>query len=225
MKSSQILLTFGSIFVLFLQTTQGTAFFGAFFIPDAPITLFQSTLLVPAASTAPRIPGDVQAIWPGLQNKNAPVSVLQNVVTNLGTTGEWYHKPFYCCDPAKNLQGNQKVWPGDRLTSIFGLDDEKLRWSDIWYSSPGEEARISLAPIRQYTFALLVLELQKGAKWDFGPIGWRDIIIQANTTRTEWCLRPNSSGSNVRMLYSPPVVTSNAGSTLCRIAELTIERA
>ena len=82
-------------------------------MPQAPITLvslpfhtlksfltnaqFQSTVIVPAGAVDPHIPGNVQAVWPGLQPLNGS-AVLQNVVANQGNqSGEWFHLPFYCC--------------------------------------------------------------------------------------------------------------------------------
>lgn len=37
------------------------------------------------------------------------------------------------------------------------------------------------------TAALLTIELQQQGKWNFGPVEWRNILVEANTTDTEWC--------------------------------------
>jgi hypothetical protein len=35
--------------------------------------------------------------------------------------------------------------------------------------------------------ALLIIEIQDAATWDFGPVEWRNILVVANTTSTDWC--------------------------------------
>lgn len=40
---------------------------------------------------------------------------------------------------------------------------------------------------------MFAIETQKGATWDFGPVQWDQITIQASTTLSDWCYRYVSS--------------------------------
>ena len=40
---------------------------------------------------------------------------------------------------------------------------------------------------RPLTSTLMTIELQEQGKWNFGPVEWRNILVEVNTTETEWC--------------------------------------
>jgi hypothetical protein len=40
-----------------------------------------------------------------------------------------------------------------------------------------------------YTTAVLAIELQGGSTWDFGEVEWKNVIVEAATTDTDWCLK------------------------------------
>ncbi len=37
--------------------------------------------------------------------------------------------------------------------------------------------------------ALMTIELQQLGTWDFGDVVWRNVMVQANTTDTKWCMQ------------------------------------
>ncbi|KAF7860624.1 uncharacterized protein EAF02_010858 [Botrytis sinoallii] len=88
--------------------------------PNATITTFQSIQVVPSSSNALVIPGNVQAIWPALQNNKG---IIQTVVANQGSIGEWFYIGLeFCCTP-EDWQADkaQQVYPGDRITTKYQL--------------------------------------------------------------------------------------------------------
>ena len=207
----------------------------------APILRFESTLIIPAASPDPNITNDVQAIWPGLQTD----TLLQNVVTNLWPTGGgphgWYLLPFYCCDPPGNLTDQIQIYPGDLLTNTFVWDVPQNKWLDNWVLTPGEEGSkagqkafqggltfdqaIALEKAqnkiaRPYDTPEFAIELQGLGTWDFGPVTWKNILIEANTTETDWCTKIKTP-SNMHIQNTAPVVTSAGTVTSCYIGNIT----
>jgi len=212
-------------------------FYSFTFNAKAPILRFESTLLVPAASPDTSVKGNVQAIWPGLQTD----TLLQNVLTNQGDgPHQWGQLPFACCGPALNLiDGGIQVYPGDSLTNIYIWDIPSNKWLDNWALTPGPEGakagekafhggltfdqgaafkpdakKLSPGP---YNTAVLAIELQGLGTWDFGPVHWRNIVIEANTTATEWCSTLVSSG-NLAWEASMPRVNTEGTVTTCYIA-------
>ncbi|KAG4416194.1 hypothetical protein IFR04_010651 [Cadophora malorum] len=71
--------------------------------------------------------------------------------------------------------------------------------------------------------ATLSIELQDGGKWDFGTVEWRNIIIEAQTTETDWCANIPEDNNNFRMQRTRPIATinGNTNSSTCYIAYIT----
>jgi hypothetical protein len=214
-------------------------FYSFSFAAKAPILRFESTLLVPTASPDISANGNVQAVWPGLQTD----TLLQNVLTNQGGDGphQWGHLPFACCGPALNLMdGGIQVYPGDSITNIYLWDIPADKWLDSWAVTPGTEGSQAgekafhggltfdqksvfkpdnaqkLTP-RAYDTAVLAIELQGLGTWDFGPVHWRNIVIEASTTETEWCMGFVGSG-NLDWEASTPRVNTEGSVTTCYVA-------
>ncbi|THV46504.1 hypothetical protein BGAL_0381g00110 [Botrytis galanthina] len=103
-------------------------FFYLTFDPNATITTFQSIQVVSGSSNALVIPGNVQAVWPALQNNQG---IMQTVVANQGNIGEWFYIGLeFCCTPedwqadkAQQDSGADEytVYPGDRITTKYQL--------------------------------------------------------------------------------------------------------
>ncbi|TGO31855.1 hypothetical protein BHYA_0395g00010 [Botrytis hyacinthi] len=192
--------------------------------PNATITTFQSIQVVPRSSNALVIPGNVQAVWPALQNKQG---IMQNVVANQGSIGEWFYIGLeFCCTPedwqadkAQQDSGADKrtVYPGDRITTKYQLMSAdtgvyNVTWkvergqSGIQAGETSFTAESSFDPQEHLLFAI---ETQGGSKWDFGPVQWDQISIQADTTRRDWCFKPTKNTDFQHYLSTPTVFVSN----------------
>ncbi|TVY86164.1 hypothetical protein LAWI1_G008362 [Lachnellula willkommii] len=216
-------------------------FYTVGFHPNAPILRFESTLVIPDPSPDAGPAGDVQAIWPGLQTD----TLLQNVVTSVGGgPHEWYLLPFYCCHPAGNLTSQIRIYPGDLLTNSYIWDTPNNKWLDTWTLTPGAEGSKAgldafhggltfdqttasreqtpaIVP-KAYDNPVLAIELQGLGTWDFGAVQWRNIIMEANTTDTDWCTKVNTDNP-MKMITSPPVVRTEGNVTTCYISKLTFD--
>ncbi|KAH6672280.1 hypothetical protein B0J14DRAFT_563919 [Halenospora varia] len=51
-----------------------------------------------------------------------------------------------------------------------------------------------LRPPSPFMNAILSYEFQKNGKWDFGPVHWKGIVLEAKTSETEWCDKPLQYG-------------------------------
>ncbi|TVY28010.1 hypothetical protein LHYA1_G005177 [Lachnellula hyalina] len=215
-------------------------FYTVEFLPKAPILRFESTLVIPASSPDASPDGDVQALWPGLQTD----TLLQNVVTNVGGgPHEWYLLPFYCCHPAGKLTAQRRIYPGDLLTNSYIWDMAHNKWLDTWALTPGPEgSKAGLAAFqggltfdqttaskeqsglvpKPYDQPVLAIELQGHGTWDFGAVTWRNIIMEANTTETDWCTMVTTDNP-MKLTTSPPVVRTEGNVTTCYISQMTFE--
>jgi len=159
------------------------------FLPSAPITSFQSTMVVPST------PGSgLHAVWPGLENDSAGF-VFQSVVSDSNSAGSWTFFVEYCCNP-NYVYTPIKVYPGDSITSTFSLNDGL--WTDAWSLTPGStglangqtpqsgSSSNSFASEGDLTRGILAVELKNGGAWDFGQVPWTDISVTASTT-SAWC--------------------------------------
>ncbi|CZT44765.1 uncharacterized protein RSE6_04986 [Rhynchosporium secalis] len=226
-------------------------FYGLEILPGAPITKFESTLLVPSV-TPDQDPKSVQGLrsmWPGLEPQ--PVSALfQNVLSNLNQAphvtenNAWYFFPYWCCAPAMDLVGNRvRLFPGDLLQNTYQWNSETKDWYQNWVVQPGKQGhRGGVEPLggglitdghfdTKYTEekwppmvkALLDIEVQGEGKWDFGPVEWRNVLVEAQTKETSWCTEIPSKKNNFRMTRTQPIATVNRNttSTTCYVAFIT----
>ncbi|TVY32737.1 hypothetical protein LSUB1_G007981 [Lachnellula subtilissima] len=115
------------------------------FLPSAPITRFQSTMVVPSTPG-----GGLHAVWPGLENESEGF-VFQSVLSDSNGAGSWTFFVEYCCNPNyvyTPIKGSEElssitcffltgciVYPGDSITSTFSLDNGL--WTDAWSLTPG----------------------------------------------------------------------------------------
>ncbi|TEY78824.1 hypothetical protein BOTCAL_0045g00420 [Botryotinia calthae] len=207
--------------------------------PNATITNFESVQVVPRSSSALVIPGNVQAVWPALQNNQG---IMQTVVANQGSIGEWFYIGLeFCCTP-KDWQADkaQQVYPGDRITTkyqlmsantgvynvtwkvergYFGIQAGEMFFTAESFFNPQEHP----TPGGQGPFnkALFAIETQGGSKWDFGPVQWDQITIQADTTSSDWCFKPINNTDFQHYLSSPTVFFSD-NQVICEYSSLIL---
>ncbi|KAH7327046.1 hypothetical protein BKA65DRAFT_554606 [Rhexocercosporidium sp. MPI-PUGE-AT-0058] len=233
------------------DTTPKVTFYGLEINSQAPITRFESTLLIPAVilDTDPDSVQGLRSMWPGLEPE--PVSCLfQNVLSNLDlppkdtVDNAWYFFPYWCCAPAMDLVDNRtRLYPGDLLHNTYQWNPETKDWYQNWVVQPGELGHASgVEPLggglvidghfdTKYTEqkwpplvkAILSIELQGEGKWDFGIVEWRNIIIEAQTRETDWCTGIPDKKDDFRMQRTQPMATvnGNTNSTTCYIAYIT----
>jgi hypothetical protein len=179
---------------------------------------------------------DVQAIWPGIQKD----ALLRNVITAAGGgPHEWYLLPFYCCHPAGNLVNQTRVYLGDLITNTYVWDIPHNKWLDNWALKPGEEgSKAGLSTFhggftfdqatamkeqggvaKPYDHPLLAIELQGIGTWGFGPVMWRNILIEANTTEPDWCAKIKTPDS-MHLQMTPSVASTEGTVTSCYIARI-----
>ncbi|KAF8850318.1 hypothetical protein BDZ45DRAFT_751865 [Acephala macrosclerotiorum] len=180
--------------------------------PQANILEFRSTLIIPTGLPDSVLENGVQAFWPGLEPSRAN-SVFQNVITNGDAVGEWSQLPFYCCKHGTVSPGSRQqsavhdLYPGDRVTNTFTLNENTLKWYNTYTITPGAVGNTAGQKIysngfdfdpntvaadnttlgEQYTAALMTIELQGNGNWNWGAVEWRDILHRSNTTETSWC--------------------------------------
>ncbi|EPE32929.1 hypothetical protein GLAREA_05941 [Glarea lozoyensis ATCC 20868] len=191
------------------------------FLPNAPITRYQVTVVVPAVSPGKGLHG----VWPGLQNQ-AGSFVYQSVLADSNSPGAWQFWVEYCCNPDYKAQAI-KVYPGDAITSTFTTDGAGL-WTDSWSLTPGPQGlsagQTAQSGSTSQNFAdrgalirgLLAIELQQNGAWDFGAVQWSNIAITASTT-APWCATGSSYAVSPNFQYSISAGTqsTNGGSTTC----------
>ncbi|TVY29429.1 hypothetical protein LHYA1_G001862 [Lachnellula hyalina] len=191
------------------------------FLPSAPITRFQSTMVVPSTPG-----GGLHAVWPGLENESEGF-VFQSVLSDSNGAGSWTFFVEYCCNP-NYVYTPIKVYPGDSITSTFSLDNGL--WTDAWSLAPGAigsangqipqtgSSSNSFSNEGALTRGLLAIELKNEGTWDFGPVLWTDISVTASTT-SPWC----ASGYGTTALnyqISGGVQSSSDSSTTCTYQSL-----
>ncbi|KAK0113426.1 hypothetical protein ONS95_013684 [Cadophora gregata] len=223
-------------------------FYGIEIFPQAPITKFQSTLLIPSV-TPDKDPKSVQGLrsmWPGLEPD--PVSCLiQNVLSNLNqppkptVDNAWYFFPYWCCNPAMDLVDDRVR--RDLLQNTYQWNPETKNWYQNWLVEPGKLGHEGGVPPfggglvtdghfdTKYTEnnwsplvkATLSIELQDEGKWDFGIVEWRNVIIEAETNETEWCVNILDKDDKFEMQRTQPIATvnGNTNKTTCYIAYIT----
>ncbi|KAF7876410.1 hypothetical protein EAF04_001502 [Stromatinia cepivora] len=236
------LLVWGLLSVLAASATStdiNANFFYLTLNPNATITKFQSVQVVPHASRAPVIPGNVQAIWPALQNNQG---IIQTAVANQGSIGEWYYIGLeFCCTPGDwQADKAQQVYPGDRITTQYELTNAHNGVYNVtWNVERGQagtragEMNFSAGsvfnpqehstPAGQGPFnkALFAIETQRGSIWDFGPVQWDQITIQADTTRSDWCFRPTNN-TNFEHYLDTPSVSISGSQVICKYSSLIL---
>ncbi|TVY75866.1 hypothetical protein LSUE1_G006078 [Lachnellula suecica] len=217
-------------------------FFAVGLQPNKPILRFESTLIVPPGSPDASPDRLVQAIWPGLQTD----TLLQNVLTNQGGKAhEWFFLPFACCHPAANLVDPVRVYPGDSITNTYLWDIGNDKWLNNWVLTPGAEGhkagekafhggltfdqatafvdqpnKTAKTTARPYNDAVFAIELQGLGTWDFGPVEWKNILIVANTTDSEWCTKIQTADP-LNYSVTPPYASTSGNLTTCYIASMT----
>ncbi|KAE8449416.1 hypothetical protein EG329_008024 [Mollisiaceae sp. DMI_Dod_QoI] len=214
--------------------------------PHSNILKFSSTLIIPPGSPDSTVDDEVQSFWPGIQG----IGLLQNVVTNGGSPGQWWQLPFYCCNPAvglsKEVQGNLFLLlfhPGDKVTNTFALDKDTGKWNDTYIVRPSKASYASGEKFLSYgvsfdqnaiandrttigdhfTMAIMTIELQGNGTWNWGPVEWRDILLQINTTDTNWCTTGPTLNGGQKFTYqfSKPQISAANNTTSCYIANMT----
>ncbi|KAH8753726.1 hypothetical protein F5882DRAFT_385624 [Hyaloscypha sp. PMI_1271] len=207
---NSVLRTLSTLLLLFCVPliSARLAFYPLFSEPNATITRFETTVSIPANSPDRQTPdNDFQGFWPGLETKEADF-VLQNVIWNWNPTltpGEWSLHPMYCCRPMGGTDNVFRLYPGDQVKSVFAIDNLTGKWHDGWSVARGQQGHVakqvpfsgnmtfdpSIATVPDrvpYTMAVLTIELQEEATWDFGSVTFTDITIEATTTtNTLWC--------------------------------------
>ncbi|PVH84001.1 hypothetical protein DL98DRAFT_585023 [Cadophora sp. DSE1049] len=181
---------------------------------DAPgrITRFESTMIVPALPRNGSSSQALRSVWAGIQPMGA-AGILQNVLMNQNTgvnnttPNTWYFLPEWCCKPSKDLVPLRiRQFPDDTITSLFQWNSSEVKPSgggimingefDTAYDSNGRPP-----------MALLAIQTPRPASWDFGVVNWKNVIIEAETTTTDWCTSVPNGNSQFNWSKSAPVVT------------------
>ncbi|KAF7905755.1 hypothetical protein EAF00_000034 [Botryotinia globosa] len=214
---------------------------GAVFIePYAKIVQFQATVIVPKAPTALQATG-IQSFWPAIEPANSN-SILQIVYANEGETlGRWSFFEYFQLGNAsaggERIHGkNINVYPGDLITNGFISVDFFEQWkgptkSYKWFVyctirrgaeglANGEvdfmsNVTVDLSPypnIGDFTQAILATELNRAAKWEMGPLDWKNVLIQIDGTNMDWCsvdklILSNVTLSNIESVRVFPAIT------------------
>ncbi|TAQ84627.1 hypothetical protein B7494_g7058 [Chlorociboria aeruginascens] len=168
---------------------------------STPLISFQSTLTVPNLP----IGNGTHGVWPGIENDAVNV-VYQNVVNDY-FPGQWIIWVEDCCSP-NSISDYSYVYPGDVITSTFtqGVDGN---WTSLWSLIPGVVGLTNGQTAQSFSQtdnfsgaglidrALLTIELQSGAAWDFGQVEFTNIVIVSSTTSTAWCTDGPTSDSTL----------------------------
>ncbi|KAL2075699.1 hypothetical protein VTL71DRAFT_642 [Oculimacula yallundae] len=200
-------------------------------------------MIVPALSKG----SGAHGVWPGIQNENAGF-VYQSVISDSKVPGTWQFFVEYCCNPdyqASAVRGtaNQTfklyacsrltvtVWPGDSITSTFSMGANSV-WTDSWSLSPGLAGQAagqrsqsgsssnSFAGKGTINKALLAIELQSGATWDFGQVQWSSISITASTKQS-FCSTGYSVTGGLKYSVSGCSTSTQDSSTTCSYNRIT----
>ncbi|KAF4631606.1 hypothetical protein G7Y89_g6522 [Cudoniella acicularis] len=189
------------------------------FLPNAPITKYSATVVVPAVSTGIGF----HAVWPGLENTTGGF-VYQSVISDSNGVGSWQFWVEYCCNPNYNAPAI-KVYPGDSITSTFTLGSNGY-WTDAWTVTPGSVGtaageKVSSGSTSQnfassgaLTRALLAIETHNGGTWDFGQVQFSNIAISATTT-TAWCSTGYAVSPTFNYAISSGTMLTSGGTTTC----------
>lgn len=85
---------------------------------------------------------------------------------------------------------------------------------DIAYDSNGHPPMVQ---------ALLAVQTLKPASWDFGVVKWKNILVEAETTVTDWCTSVPNGNGQFNWTRSTPVVMldQERNITTCYFASFT----
>ncbi|KAA8566595.1 hypothetical protein EYC84_009141 [Monilinia fructicola] len=72
-----------------------------------------------------------------------------------------------------------------------------------------------------FTKTMFAIETQKGATWDFGPVQWDQITIQASTTLSDWCYSPFNN-SDFDYYLANPTVSVSGSQVICKFSSLIL---
>lgn len=169
---------------------------------------------------------------------------MKNVLALDASTGHWYMNWVVTPGPA----GNDASAPpfGGGLIFDPSIDSKILIFScyKIEYTRSEANGWIKANVTGPYGRALLTIELQERGSWDFGDVEWRNIMIEANTTDVEWCIKYVSArklrtrlkltsargpslvdaGSPFTFTYTTPTASVLGTSTVCYIAQLVFHQ-
>ncbi|KAF4636270.1 hypothetical protein G7Y89_g1828 [Cudoniella acicularis] len=184
----------------------------------------------------PQVPaaGGLHYIWPGLQ-PSSDNFVFQDVGGDALGSGAWTFAEWTVDSQDNyNKTDDVAVYPGDSIDILFSLDVNSGEWLDQWTTTPGSDGTAAgeqftaasfmapesqLAAFGPLTQALFIIELQEGATWNFGPLTFSDITIQAQTTGTDWCSSPTQEDQFTFSMLTP-VSTVDGNTATCTISSL-----
>jgi len=188
------------------------------FVPGVAITKFETTMIVPALSSG----SGVHGAWPGIENADGNF-VYQSVISDSKQAGSWEFWVEYCCNP--NYEATAiAVQPGDSITSTFTLGSNGY-WTDAWSvsgstSQSGSTAN-SFTTEGTINTAILAIELQGGASWDFGPVEFTSVSITASTP-SNWCGSGFATSGTINYGVSGTSFSSSGSSATCDYSSLTL---
>ncbi|KAE9366711.1 hypothetical protein N431DRAFT_445415 [Stipitochalara longipes BDJ] len=189
-----------------------STFYGIKISPGAPLSRFESTLIIPAESPDTGSPyGAIRAVWPGMQGPGP--TLLQQVlgnqggpdVSNFSFVPGWYLFPYYYGKYVHLLKS--QVRPGDRTQIIYQWNHMTSNWFINWIVEPAAaSSKAGMMPwgdglmfdqsfdktwvangSPHFQTAELYIEIQQRATWDWGAVEWMNILVEAETTKTAWC--------------------------------------
>ncbi|CZT11940.1 related to putative protein [Rhynchosporium agropyri] len=178
-----------------------------------------------AVMTAPPIKnsGDVY-LWPGLQDVDQ-TGVFQEVLQGIyGGTGKWWMQTMWCCSNSQRGDGID-VLPGNKIAISNTLSGDRVNWlTNVTVGSISNNEPFALG-YKAMNQAILCIEVQQGAAWDFGPLTWENVVMVVNTTDHAFCLiePENWNDLTIYSMTKPKAVTKD-GLTTCTIDKIVMER-
>ncbi|RDW66331.1 hypothetical protein BP6252_09966 [Coleophoma cylindrospora] len=210
MKFNAILLVLASLCLE--QASAVTWYFLRWYTPDTSAEFIKFSMDM----VAPTLPqAATYYLWPGLQDVGTS-GVYQEVMD--GRSGTWWIGAGWCCsNPTLSWGGGFNV-AGQTTTTIDMVRTDNTDWTSTL--TQGTQTVTDVFPLSYKNFnqALLAIELYSVA-WDFGPLVFKNVVMEMNTTQTAWCTSaPENYNSATSYTMSTPVVSTSNGITTCSIA-------
>ncbi|RDW71878.1 hypothetical protein BP5796_07912 [Coleophoma crateriformis] len=135
---------------------------------------------------------------------NAILLVLASLCLEQASAVTWYFLRWYTPDTSAEFikVSIRRLWTADPV--LGGLEPA------------------GAAAYKNFNQALLAIELYSVA-WDFGPLVFKNVVMEVNTTATAWCTSaPENYNSATSYTMSTPVVSTSNGVTTCSIAQVNM---
>ncbi|KAK2753903.1 hypothetical protein FQN54_007262 [Arachnomyces sp. PD_36] len=214
MRLTSLLVT--TVALIVQQATAATWYFLTYYPPDGGQFInFSGDMVIPPLPAAA-----YYYLWPGLQPTDGS-GVYQNVLD--GRSGSWWFGSGWCCqNPSLPWGGGFNTYEGDTVSFSNTLVDST--WETTVTSPSGEAVTDSFdLTSKSFNQALFAIELTD-VSWDFGPLAFRNVVIEATGTTTDWCSE-TPANYNDATVYSVTGIsaTVNGDTVTCTIEEIVLE--